>query len=123
VQVPTLEFAPHTVAFCVHSSTSVHESPSPEKPVWQVQLRLPTVFVHVAKALQPPLFDAHSSTSLQLLPSDPIAYPVLQMHVKLPCVFTQFCAQPPLFVLHSFTSWHVGFDPPDETKPLGHEHV
>lgn len=51
-----------------HSSTSVHVTPSPMKPALQAQVREPTVFVHVAFALQPPFPVRHSFTSTQAAP-------------------------------------------------------
>src|SRR3569623_706204 len=86
---------------------SAQVTPSPEKPLLQVQILLPAVFEQTAFVLQPPLFVAHSSTSAQVLPS-PVK-PVLQAQVWLPAVLVQVaCAsQPPLFVWHSSTSAQV----------------
>jgi len=41
----------------------VQVNPFPVYPGWQVQVKLPTVLVQLASALQPPLFVEHSSTS------------------------------------------------------------
>ena len=41
----------------------MQSNPSPENPVTQAQVKLPTLFEHVACALQPPLLVRHSSTS------------------------------------------------------------
>ena len=70
-QVPTLEVAPQMVVFVVHSFTSAHVTPSPPYPFWQVHVREPGVFEHVAYWEQPPLFARHSLTSLQLFESLP----------------------------------------------------
>jgi len=48
-------------------SLPVHVKPSPEYPVLQAQLKLPTVFVHNAFDAHPPLFVEHSFTSLVFL--------------------------------------------------------
>jgi len=44
----------------------VQVNPSPVYPGRQVHVKLPTVFVQLASALQPPLFVAHSSISALL---------------------------------------------------------
>jgi len=41
----------------------VHVTPSPLYPARQVHIKLPTVLVQLASALQPPLFVAHSLIS------------------------------------------------------------
>jgi len=46
------------------SNLPVQEIPSPEYPVWQVQSKLPIVFVHIAFIEHPPLFVKHSFISI-----------------------------------------------------------
>ena len=47
----------------VASCLPVQVNPSPVYPGRQVHVKLPTLLVQLASALQPPLFVAHSSTS------------------------------------------------------------
>ena len=55
--------------------------PSPNKPLSQVQVKLPSLFEQVAFLLQSLLPVAHSSTSTQLVPL--VLYPALHTHAPL----------------------------------------
>jgi hypothetical protein len=64
-----------------HSFTSAQVTPSPVKPLLQVQVRLPSVFAHAALAEHPPLLVAHSSMSTHW----PLSrrYPAVQVKPQL----------------------------------------
>jgi len=87
--------------------SDVQLTPSPEYPGTQAHAREPTVLVHVAFALQPPLADAHSSMSAHETPS-PLK-PALHAHARAPGVFVQEAEalHPPFEARHSSTSAHV----------------
>ncbi len=78
--------------------------PLPKYPPLHVQVREPSVLVHVACTSQPPLLVAHSLMSLQVKPL-PLK-PELQAQVREPAMFVQVACtlQPPFPVAHSFTS-------------------
>ena len=72
-----------------HSSTSMHDLPSPVQPLLQVQSNDPTRLVQEALASQSSEPSKHSSTSSHCIVSEFLANPALQSHLKLPDVLTQ----------------------------------
>ena len=94
--------------------------PSPENPVLQAQLKLPTVFVQSALVEQLLVPRVHSSRSLHVVPSP--SKPELHEHVKLPSMFAQEALESHEAVpsKHSSTSLHpVPTNFPSPSYPVG----